>query len=117
MTVAADRLDDPELLPAADPGGMLRQVASSAAQVRSAGQPRSTLWALSVPLLVIAGQLGIADLGAGAYETAAAELERLSRACRPDSDSFLNPAKALALELAGTLPVIWGTSPLTAVAA
>ncbi|MDR0341802.1 MAG: mannose-6-phosphate isomerase, partial [Nocardiopsaceae bacterium] len=36
MTMAADRLDDPELLEAADPAGMLRQVASSAAQVRAA---------------------------------------------------------------------------------
>ena len=34
--LAADRLDDAELVEAADPGGMLRQVASSAAQVRSA---------------------------------------------------------------------------------
>ncbi|HXP55395.1 MAG TPA: hypothetical protein VN847_10580, partial [Streptosporangiaceae bacterium] len=33
---AADRLDDAGLVEAADPGGMLRQVASSAAQVRSA---------------------------------------------------------------------------------
>ena len=33
---AAYRLDDPELVEAGDPGGMLRQVASSAAQVRTA---------------------------------------------------------------------------------
>ena len=33
---AADRLDDAQLVEAADPGGMLRQVASSAAQVRTA---------------------------------------------------------------------------------
>src|SRR5216683_2460756 len=35
---AADRLEVPELIEAADPGGMLRQVASSAAQVRSSLQ-------------------------------------------------------------------------------
>jgi len=34
--LAAFRLDDPELVEAGDPGGMLRQVASSAAQVRTA---------------------------------------------------------------------------------
>ncbi len=85
--------------------------------VQSAGQPRSTLWALSVPLLVLASRLGVAALAPGAFEAAAAELERVSHLCRPDSESFVNPGKSLALELAGTLPMIWGTSPLTAVAA
>ena len=41
--------------------------------------------------------------------SAAAELERISHLCRPDSESFVNPAKSLALELAGTLPMIWGS--------
>jgi glucose/mannose-6-phosphate isomerase len=36
IALAADRLDDPELVEAGDPAGMLRQVASSAAQVRTA---------------------------------------------------------------------------------
>jgi glucose/mannose-6-phosphate isomerase len=36
VALAAFRLDDPELVEAGDPGGMLRQVASSAAQVRTA---------------------------------------------------------------------------------
>jgi glucose/mannose-6-phosphate isomerase len=85
--------------------------------VVSAGMPRSTLWGLSVPLLVIAERLGVIEGPAEAYETAAAALERMSHLCRPDSDAFVNPAKILALELAGTLPVIWGTSPLTGVAA
>jgi hypothetical protein len=35
-TLAALRLDDQELVEAGDPGGMLRQIASSAAQIRSA---------------------------------------------------------------------------------
>jgi glucose/mannose-6-phosphate isomerase len=85
--------------------------------VVSAGTPRSTLWALSVPLLVIAERLGVMEGPAEAYESAAVELERVSHLCRPDSEAFVNPAKTLALELAGTLPMIWGTSPLTGVAA
>ncbi len=37
MTITAQqRLDDPPALEAADPGGMLRQVASAAAQIRTA---------------------------------------------------------------------------------
>ena len=85
--------------------------------VPSAGMPRSTLWGLSMPLVVIASRLGLLEAGAEEYESAAAELERISYLCRPDSESFVNPAKSLALELSGTLPMIWGTSPLAAVAA
>jgi glucose/mannose-6-phosphate isomerase len=85
--------------------------------VESAGMPRTTLWALTVPLVVIASSLGILEMPPTAYEAAAAELERVSHMCRPDSDAFVNPGKALALELSGTLPMIWGTSPLAGVAA
>ena len=85
--------------------------------VQSVGTPRSTLWSLSVPLVVAARRLGIVEMPTDAYESAAAELERVSHLCRPDSEAFVNPAKGLALELAGTLPMIWGTSPLAAVAA
>ena len=85
--------------------------------VQSAGSPRSTLWGLSMPLVVIASRLGLLEAGAEEYESAAAELERISHLCRPDSESFVNPAKSLALELVGTLPMIWGSSPLAGVAA
>jgi glucose/mannose-6-phosphate isomerase len=85
--------------------------------VQPAGMPRFTLWGLAVPLMVIADRLGVADIPADSLETAAADLERVSHLCRPDSESFVNPAKTLALELDGTLPVIWGSSPLTGVAA
>jgi glucose/mannose-6-phosphate isomerase len=85
--------------------------------VQPAGMPRFTLWGLAVPLMQIADRLGVADIPADALETAAAELERVSHLCRPDSESFVNPAKTLALELDGTLPMIWGSSLLTGVAA
>ena len=35
----------------------------------------------------------------------------------PGADSFVNPAKALALGLAGSIPIVWGSSPLATVAA
>jgi glucose/mannose-6-phosphate isomerase len=85
--------------------------------VRSAGMPRSTLWGLSIPLIGVAARLGLCDAGPDVHEATARTLENLSQRCRPDSDSFLNPAKGLALDLAGTLPMIWGTSPLTGAAA
>ena len=78
---------------------------------------RCTPWALAVPLLVIASRLGVARVDPAAYESAAAAMEDISHQCRPSSESFVNPAKSLALDLVGTLPMIWGGSPLTAVAA
>jgi glucose/mannose-6-phosphate isomerase len=85
--------------------------------VHPSGMPRSMLWGLSVPLVVAAARLGVVDMPEDAYEAAAVELERVAYLCRPDSEAFVNPAKTLALELLGTLPMVWGTSPLTGVAA
>jgi glucose/mannose-6-phosphate isomerase len=79
--------------------------------------PRQSLWALTVPLLVIAERLGIVRIGEDVYEQTAQRLEEVSNQCRPASESFVNPGKSLALDLDGSLPVLWGTSPLSAVAA
>ena len=109
------------LLAVGGAGSPLAQIAEQARApfipVESAGMPRFTLWGLAVPLMIIADRLGVADIPASGLEAAAADLERVSHLCRPDSESFVNPAKTLALELAGTLPMIWGSSPLTGVAA
>ena len=96
---------------------LAEQARASFIGVTPSGMPRSMLWGLSVPLVVAAARLGILDMPGQAYETAAAELERVAHLCRPDSEAFVNPAKSLALELSGTLPMVWGTSPLTGVAA
>jgi glucose/mannose-6-phosphate isomerase len=86
--------------------------------VAAAGrQPRANVWALSVPLLVAAAELGLVQLPAAAVEATAARLEQISLSCRPASESFVNPGKELALELAGVLPMVWGGSPVAAVAA
>src|SRR5579872_1894140 len=79
--------------------------------------PRSMLWALAIPLLVIAERLGVARIGPEVYEQAATRLEEVSHQCRPASESFVNPGKSLALDLVGTLPLVWGTSVLSGVAA
>jgi glucose/mannose-6-phosphate isomerase len=81
--------------------------------------PRSSLWALSVPALVLASRFGLLDLGPGDgdLELAARRLETIAETCRPDRDSFSNPAKRLATELVGSLPMIWGNGQVGAVAA
>ncbi|MGI8697589.1 MAG: bifunctional phosphoglucose/phosphomannose isomerase [Mycobacteriales bacterium] len=80
-------------------------------------QPRASLWALSVPLVVAAAALDLLPAPPAVLEATAARLESVSGRCRPTSDSFPNPAKALAIELAGALPMVWGASPLAGVAA
>jgi glucose/mannose-6-phosphate isomerase len=79
--------------------------------------PRAMLWGLAVPLLVVAERLGVTRIGPEVYEHVASRLEEVSHQCRPASESFVNPGKSLALDLVGTLPVVWGTSVLSGVAA
>ena len=102
-------------------GSALHQIAEQARApfipVVPLGLPRSMLWGMAVPLLVIAERLGIARVGADVYELAASRLEEVSHQCRPASESFVNPGKSLALDLVGALPVVWGTSLLSGVAA
>ena len=102
-------------------GSPLHQIAEQArapfVPVVPAGWSRSMLWGLSIPLLVIGEQLGIVRIGADVYELAASRLEEVSHQCRPASESFVNPGKSLALDLVGALPMVWGTSVLSGVAA
>jgi glucose/mannose-6-phosphate isomerase len=81
------------------------------------GLPRSMLWAAAIPLLVIAGRMGLTRIEPDVYELVASRLEEISHQCRPASESFVNPGKSLALDLVGTVPVVWGTTPLSGVAA
>ncbi len=81
--------------------------------------PRSSLWALVVPLLVVTARLGLLDLGEddADLESTAGQLESLAALCGPDRDSVVNPAKTFAAELAGTLPMVWGSGQVGPVAA
>lgn len=86
--------------------------------VRAEGRlPRSMAWALSVPLLVAASKLGITDCSPRVIEATATRLDEIAILCRPDSESFVNPGKELALALADSLPMAWGCSGIGGVAA
>jgi glucose/mannose-6-phosphate isomerase len=102
-------------------GSPLHRIAEQASApfipVVPVGLARSMLWAVAVPLLVIAERIGVARIGTDVYELAASRLEEISHQCRPASDSFVNPGKSLALDLVGELPMVWGTSALSGVAA
>ncbi|NVI92889.1 SIS domain-containing protein, partial [Actinomadura sp. BRA 177] len=85
--------------------------------VRSSGQPRSMLWAMTVPLMIAARTLRLADVPDATLESTATLLEDVAHRCRPSSEPFVNPAKRIALDLAGDVPLVWGASPVTATAA
>jgi glucose/mannose-6-phosphate isomerase len=110
-----------DLIGVGAPSSPLRELVARARgtyiQVTSAGPARAMPWALTVPLLVIASRLGLARIDDDDYEAAAVAMEDVSHQCRPSSESFVNPAKSLALDLVGRLPVIWGSTPLAAAAA
>jgi glucose/mannose-6-phosphate isomerase len=78
--------------------------------------PRANMWALSTPLLVAADALGLAAVPSGVLAATADVLDAAAERCRPSSESFVNPAKALALELAGSTPMIWGSGDIADVA-
>ncbi len=79
--------------------------------------PRASLWALSVPLLLAGAALDILTLDESDLAAAADRLDEIAERCRPTSESFVNPAKQLAIELSDSLPLVWGSSHLAGVAA
>jgi glucose/mannose-6-phosphate isomerase len=78
---------------------------------------RASLWALTVPVLLAARTLGLLRINEADFAEAAARLDEDAERCRPGADSFVNPGKALALDLANSIPIVWGSSPLATVAA
>ena len=81
------------------------------------GEPRTLLWSLTVPLFAAVEQAGIRAFTDAELDAAAQRLEEVAHQCRPTVGIEDNPAKELALAFADTLPVLWGATPLTALAA
>jgi len=78
---------------------------------------RASLWALTVPVLLAARTLGLVKVNEADLAEAAARLDADADRCRPTAESFVNPAKTLALDIAGSIPIVWGSSALATVAA
>ncbi|MGR6317377.1 SIS domain-containing protein [Micromonospora soli] len=78
---------------------------------------RASLWALTVPVLLAARTLGLVKVNEADLAETAARLDADADRCRPTAESFVNPAKSLALGLAGSIPIVWGSSPVATVAA
>ncbi len=84
---------------------------------RTLTSSRSSLWGLSVPVLLAAHALAIIDLSQAAIDETAAVLDDVAERARPSSESFVNPAKALALALDGSVPMVLGEGPFAGAAA
>ncbi len=78
---------------------------------------RASLWALTVPVLLAARTLGLVRINEADFAETATRLDEDAERCKPAAESFVNPAKALALDLANSIPIVWGSSPLATVAA
>jgi len=113
--------------------GIVVRVPVDAAQGGSADYSQYTafaaqtaFWPLLTALLAVTdacGASGFAPGGGGVsatlagLEAVADRLDDASTRCRPGADTYLNPAKALAAAIAGTIPVIWGAGAVGGVAA
>jgi hypothetical protein len=78
---------------------------------------RAALWSLLVPVLQAGHAIGAVDVPDAVLARTADVLDAEADAARPSSMSFVNPAKSLALLLAGHVPVVLADGPLTDVAA
>lgn len=79
--------------------------------------PRAALWSLALPVLLAGRALDILSLTDAEVAATADRLDELAERCRPTSETFVNPAKRLAADLAGMLPMVWGSSSVAGVAA
>jgi hypothetical protein len=87
-------------------------VALPASRVR-----HTTLWSLLTPMLLLASRLDLLPAGTADPESIAAALDEVAMECGPARESFVNPAKTLALELLDALPVVAAEGPLAGAAA
>ncbi|MEV4509504.1 SIS domain-containing protein [Dactylosporangium sp. NPDC049525] len=78
---------------------------------------RASLWGLAVPVLLAGRQLGLVKVNEADFAETAARLDADADRCRMTLESFVNPGKSLALDLALSVPIVWGSSPLANVAA
>lgn len=107
--------DSPLAEVAVQTGGV--HVPVPAAVTPAARASRMALWALLAPVLVAAYELGLVETSPTLLSRVAERLDAHATTFRPSSDAFVNPAKALALELADSVPVVLGDGDVTGVAA
>jgi glucose/mannose-6-phosphate isomerase len=96
-------------------GGVHVPVAGTS--TRASRASRMALWSLLTPVLAAADALGLINASAAVLSAVADRLDAHASEFRPTSEAFVNPAKSLALEIAGSVPVVLGDGDVTGVAA
>ncbi|MFH9423864.1 SIS domain-containing protein [Streptomyces sp. NPDC017529] len=66
-----------------------------------------TLWSLLIPMLALADRIGLLSAPAELLGQLADRLDQVAERCGPAIETYSNPAKTLAAELADALPLIW----------
>jgi glucose/mannose-6-phosphate isomerase len=104
------------------PGSLLAQTVGAARGLfipvdAGSRPPRMNLWALSTPLLAAGAAVGLLRLSDEEIQATADLLDADAERCGPLASGAVNPAKALATELVGSLPVVWGSGDAGAAAA
>jgi hypothetical protein len=84
---------------------------------RGRSSSRTSFWSLVTPVMLAANALGLLEAGEQVLYDTADRLDLQAVACRPRSESFVNPAKILAITLADSIPMVLGDGPLNGVAA
>jgi len=77
----------------------------------SGASSRTSVWAQAIPALLAADAMGIASVSHETLAELADVLDRTATDARPSSESFVNPAKVLATELAESTPIVLGEGP------
>jgi glucose/mannose-6-phosphate isomerase len=77
----------------------------------SGSSSRTSVWAQATPALLAADAMGIASVSHETLVELADVLDRAATDARPSSESFVNPAKVLATELAESTPIVLGEGP------
>ena len=78
---------------------------------------RMSLWALTVPVLLAGRACGMVRIAEADIAETAARLDADAERCKPGNVAFVNPAKSMALDIAGSVPVVWGGTALAGIAA
>lgn len=73
----------------------------------------SSLWGLLAPVLVLTDLIGVVDAAPASVQAAADRLDEAAVRCRPGAETYGNPAKTLAVQLDGVLPLLWSDGPCT----
>ncbi|EST38033.1 hypothetical protein N566_09665 [Streptomycetaceae bacterium MP113-05] len=76
-----------------------------------------TLWAFLTPFLALTERLGLLSAPRDALDALADRLDAVAERCGPVVETHSNPAKTLATELSGALPLLWSEGPVAGAAA